>query len=66
MSKYREQDIRHETADFWVLDAGVKGFEVYRIGITHSTRCAQIGYMGEIGLSKAIAECNRRQQAIAA
>lgn len=61
---YREQDIKHETADFWVLDVGSKGFEVYRTGITHSTRCAQIGYRGDIGLQKAIAECERRQATI--
>jgi len=58
---YREQDIKHETRDYWVLDAGAKGFEVYRTGITHSTRCAQIGHIGQIGLDKAIAECERRQ-----
>ncbi len=60
---YREQNIKHETKDFWVLDVGAKGFEVYCTGITHSTRCAQIGYQGEVGLNKAIAECERRQAA---
>lgn len=63
---YREQDIKHETADFWVLDVGARGFEVYRTGPTHSTRCAQIGYRGELGLAKAIAECDRRQSALTA
>lgn len=31
---YRLEDIRHETHDFWVLDVGANGFQVYRKGIT--------------------------------
>lgn len=60
---YREQDIKHETADFWVLAVGPKGFEVYQTGITHSTRVASIGH-GEapaLGLARAIAEADKRQ-----
>lgn len=61
MASYQEKDIKHETRNFWVLDVGNKGFEIYRIGVTHSTRVAQIGYRGEFGLNRAIAECERRQ-----
>ena len=57
---YKETQIAYEKADFWVLNLGLKGFEVYRDGITHSTRCAIIGYQGENGLSRAIAEIERR------
>ena len=53
-------DVKHETKHFWVLQVK-HGFEVYKTGITHSVRCAQIGYKGEIGLNKAIAECERRE-----
>lgn len=64
---YREDDIAHETQDYWVLRvpsgklAGT--YEVYRKGVTHSTRCATIGYRGEEGLRRAVAECDRRQNA---
>jgi hypothetical protein len=57
---YAETQIAYEKADYWVLHLGLKGFEVYRNGITHSTRCAVIGYQGEKGLSRAIAEIDRR------
>lgn len=63
---YRESDIKHETADFWVLAIGAKGFEVYHRGITHSTRVAIVG-RGErpgLGLPGAITECDRRQAAV--
>lgn len=59
---YREKDIKYETSGFWVLDVGPKGFEVYRKELTHSTRCAQIGFRGDVGLAKAVAECDRRQR----
>lgn len=60
---YREQDIEHETENFWVLNVGKRGFEVYRKGTTHSTRCAQIGNGPgpNLGIERAIAECNRRE-----
>lgn len=62
-ASYKLKDVRHETRNFWVLDVGAKGFEVYRSGPTASTRCAIIGYIGPEGLRRAIAECERRQQA---
>lgn len=60
---YRLSDVKHETHDFWVLDVGKRGFEVYRKGGTASTRVACIG-RGEapnLGLGRAISECARRQ-----
>lgn len=59
---YKLTDIRHETHDFWILDCHDKGFEVYRKGCTHSTRCATIGRFPDGSeLTRAIAECERRQ-----
>lgn len=61
---YKESDIAYESGDYWVLrttSCRFNGYEVYKTGITHSTRCAVIGYAGEIGLNKAIAEVSRRQ-----
>jgi len=57
---YKESDIAYEKGPYWVLNVGPKGFEVYKIGITHSTRCASIGYEGEKGLDRAILEIERR------
>jgi hypothetical protein len=55
----KEQDIAYEEGDYWVLRIPT-GFEVYKNGITHSTRCARIGYKGDDGLQRAIAEIKRR------
>lgn len=49
----------YENGDYWVAKAK-KGYEVYRTGITHSTRCAIIGYEGQKGLDMAKAEADRR------
>jgi hypothetical protein len=57
---YKESDIAYEKGPFWVLKLKAKGFEVYRTGITYSTRCAQIGFTGDEGLKRAIAEIDRR------
>lgn len=53
-------DIVFKTAKHWVLRTP-KGFEVYFISITHSTRCAVIGYTGQNGLDRAKAEIARRE-----
>jgi len=54
------ENIVHETKHFWVLKVD-GGYDIYRNGITCSTRCAQIGFTGEIGLHKAKLECERRE-----
>jgi hypothetical protein len=55
----KESDILHESGAYWVTHAPY-GYEVYKTGHTHSTRCAQIRYTGAQGLARAIAECERR------
>lgn len=57
---YKLKDVKHETHNFWVLDVGDRGYEVYKKGITHSVRCGQIGR--SFGLQRAIDECERRQR----
>lgn len=60
MNKLTEDDIVYERGDHWALRV-LKGFWVLRAGLTHSTRCAVIGYIGEEGLRRAIAEVDRRE-----
>lgn len=59
--KYDLKDVVYETNNYWVLNKYEKGYEVYKIGVTHSTRCAIIGYKGQEGLERAIAEAKRRE-----
>lgn len=63
---YRLSDIKHETANFWVLEVGHKGFEVYQKGCTHSTRVASIGHGPApfLGLERAKRAANDRQAAL--
>ncbi len=56
----RLENIVHETAHHWI-EKQENGYAVYRLGITHSTRCAWIGFTGEPGLARAIAEVERRE-----
>jgi hypothetical protein len=58
----QESDIIFESGNYWIFDAKQKGFEVYKTGITHSTRCAQIGWTGQVGLDRAKQEIKRRQE----
>lgn len=57
---YKEADIAFESGDYWVLRVAT-GFEVYKTGVTCSTRCAIIGYRGDEGLQRAKSEIARRQ-----
>lgn len=52
-------DIIFEKGEYWVKKA-LHGYDVYKTGITCSTRCAIIGYEGEKGIQMAIEEINRR------
>lgn len=57
---YNASQIAYENGEFWVLtlpDSG--GYEVYRKGITHSTRCAHYGRI-QNALQRAIADADRR------
>ena len=56
-------DIKYETKNYWVKKTK-HGFEVYKTGVTHSTRCAIIGWSGEKGLNKAITEADKREAAL--
>jgi hypothetical protein len=55
----KESDIIYEKGDYFIIKVKT-GYEVYKNGITHSTRCAQIGYHGDKGLQKSIQEIDRR------
>lgn len=57
-----EKDIVFESGKYWVFDTKKKGFEVYKSSITHSTRCASIGWTGQVGLDRAKQEIKRRQE----
>jgi hypothetical protein len=56
------KDIVFETDRYWVKRVP-KGFEVYKTGLTHSTRVAVIGYTGDKGLQRAKLEIERRENA---
>jgi len=55
-----EKDILYQNNGYWVCRSK-HGFEVYRNKLTHSERCAQIGFKGTVGLNKAIAEADKQQ-----
>jgi len=56
---YKLEDVVYELGDYFAVKVKT-GFEVYKNGVTHSTRCALIGWGGEKGKQKAINEINRR------
>jgi hypothetical protein len=56
-------EILYENGNYWVRASEKGGYEVYRVNLTHSVRCAIIGYKGDKGLARAKAECDRRAAA---
>ncbi len=63
---HTEDNIAYENSTHWVLDDPKKKFlEVYRIGLTHSERCAQIGRGLPDPLQRAIEEADRRHALVA-
>jgi len=58
-------DFLYTIGDFWVCkaDEASKGYEVYETGVTCSRRVAVIGFVGKIGLVKAMKEADHRAQA---
>lgn len=64
MASYNLSDIVTESANHFAIRVGEKGFEVYRKGLTHATRCAIIGYTGDRGLQRVSAEIERRERAL--
>lgn len=61
MSDVEVKDVIHETPTHWVKRTP-KGFEVYKSGVTHSTRVAIFG-RGDDYQRRAISDCNRRHEA---
>ena len=59
-----EDCIVYETSRHWV-ERTAKGHVVWRLGGTHSTLAATIGYTGAQGLQRAIAEVSRRESQLA-
>ena len=57
----KESQIVYETSKHWVLACGSNGFEVYHKTLTHSERCAIIGFTGDKGLERAKQEITRRE-----
>lgn len=57
-----ESDILYENGNYWVCRSltSKKGYEVYHNTITHSKRCAIIGYKGVKGFELVKAECDKR------
>ena len=58
----KEADIKYENGKHWVSQTPSGGFEVWKDGVTHATRCAQIGFNGAKGLKRAIEEADRRER----
>lgn len=56
---YDLKDVVYELGGYFVLRVA-KGYEIYKEGCTHATRCAVIGWGGEKGLERAKAEVSRR------
>lgn len=59
------EGILYEAGDFWVCAEtfgrkATPGFAVYQNKLTHAVRVASIGYSGERGIARAIAEAERR------
>lgn len=54
--------ILYEKGDYWVCASEKGGYEVYYNTITHSIRCAIIGYKGNEGLERAKVECDKRAE----
>lgn len=64
MLKLTDIALESPCGKYWVHNKGhqdgSKGYEIYKSGVTHSTRCAIIGYKGEEGLKRARQEIERR------
>ena len=60
---YKVNQIAYENGKHWVLEKASGWFEVYTIGIIHSTRCATVHYSDrpQYALERAIIECDRRE-----
>ena len=59
----KPSQIMYERGRYWVARNAKGHYEVYRTGITASERVAYVGYVGEKGVNRAVAECDRRARA---
>jgi hypothetical protein len=57
---YKSSDIVAETDNHFAIRVK-NGFEIYRRGLTHATRVAQIGWTGKEGLERTRKEIARRE-----
>ncbi len=55
------QTIIYETDKHYVTARDGGGYEIWRNGATAAERCGIVGYAGDIGLRRAIAEIQRRE-----
>lgn len=53
-------NIVYESGNYWVTKSKT-GFVIYKIGVTHSTKVATIGFSGELGEEKFKDEILRRK-----
>jgi hypothetical protein len=50
-----------EIGEYWVAKNDKhSGYDVFKCGVTHSVRCAIIGYEGDVGFQLAMAEARKR------
>lgn len=49
----------YENSDYWAVSTP-SGYDVFKVGVTCSVRCAQIGWRGTYGLSLVKNEIRRR------
>ena len=52
-------NIVYESGNYWVTKSKT-GFVIYKIGVTHSTKVATIGFTGDLGKEKYMNEILRR------
>ncbi len=55
-----DQRIAYETARHYAIRTH-QGYEIYRNGTTAAERCATIGFLGDEGFRRVIAEIQRRE-----
>lgn len=58
------EQIIYENGNYWVRKVEAGHYEVYKNGITHSTRCSIVEYSDDDkkALAIAIEECDRRNE----
>ena len=59
----RINQIAYENGNHWVFKKAQGHYEIYKTGITHSTRCGIVHYSDKplYALERAIIECDKRE-----